>query len=222
VKLKKVGAICSASGCYCLWNQKDAAGETVYQWLGDQGAAYPLVGLPLMDVENICAMFDITEKKREKLIMRMKDTPETMNWDDTDNLERQLTDPKLCVRYDGRDLLPLETSAGITFIQEKYLAPLDSLEYMQLFERRSTDGGLYIVAKIGMIVQAVIMPMDLPDQDFMDTLNDLTSQCRAALLKKSRMQDERGRAEPDQEQSTLFQADESTGEVIGKGVRESG
>ncbi len=75
------------------------------------------------------------------------------------------------MRYDGRDLLPLETSAGISFIQEKYLAPLDSLEYMQLFERRSTDGGLYIVAKVGMIIQAVIMPMNLPNETFMDLKN---------------------------------------------------
>ncbi len=112
MKLKKVGAICSAGGCYYLMNQKDAAGETVYQWLGDGRAACPMVGLPFMDVENICAMFDITEKKREKLVMRMTDAPEAMNWDDTDPMERQLTEPKLCVRYDGRDLLPLETSAG--------------------------------------------------------------------------------------------------------------
>ncbi len=50
MKLKKVGAICSAGGCYYLINQKDAAGNIVYQWLGDGRAAYPLVGLPFMDL----------------------------------------------------------------------------------------------------------------------------------------------------------------------------
>ena len=202
MKLKKVGAICNAGGCYYLINQTDADGEIVYQWLGDGRSAYPLVGLPVMDVENICAMFDITEKKREKLIMRQMDAPDTMNWEDTDPLERQIGDPKLCVRYDGRDLLPLETTAGITFIQEKYLLPLDGLEYMRLYERRGTDGGLYIVAKIGMILQAVIMPMDLPDKDFMEALNGLTSQCRDAMRRRALAQ--RKDAALEQEPGPLF------------------
>lgn len=216
MKIKKIGAICNADGCYHLIDQRDAAGEIVYQWLGAGKSAYPLVGLPLMDVENICAMFDITEKKREKLIMRREDAPVGMSWDDTDPTERQLKDPKLCVRYDGRDLLPLETSAGITFIQEKYLSPLDSLEYMQLYERRSTGGGLYIVAKIGMILQAVIMPMDLPDPDFMDALDNLTRKCRDAMRIKALTPKRDGAME--QEPGPLFQVDEGTGEVIGEGA----
>lgn len=210
MKIKKIGAICNAEGRYYLMDQKDSAGETVYQWLGDGKSAYPLVGLPFMDVENICAMFDITEKKRDKMVMRQVAAPETMNWDDTDPLEKQILEPKLCVRYDGMDLLPLETSAGVTFIQEKYLAPLDNLDYMQLFERRGQDGGLYIVAKVGLVIQAVIMPMTLPDEVFMDLLERLTDQCRGAMRRKSMTQP----IGPDTEQSTLFRVDESTGEVL--------
>ena len=218
MRIKKVGAICNAGGCYYLMDERDAAGEVVGQWLGDGRSAYPLVGLPVMDLENICAMFDITEKKREKLIMREMDAPDTMNWEDTAPLERQLDDPKLCVRYDGRDLLPLETTAGVTFIQEKYLLPLDGLEYMRLYERQSTSGGLYIVAKIGMILQAVIMPMDLPDKDFMEALNGLTSQCRDAMRKKALIPKQE--SVPERETGPLFQVDESTGEVVGEGAEE--
>ncbi len=218
MKLKRVGAICSASGNYYLTNQKNAAGDIVYQWLGDGYAAYPLAGLPLMDTENICTMFDITDKKREKLVMHMTDAPETMNWDDTDRLERQLAEPKLCVRYDGRDILPLETSEGVVFIQEKYLAPLDSLEYMQPFERRSTGGRLYIAAKIEMLIQAVIMPMNLPDKSFMNLLNNLTSQCRDTMRRRETLHIVREGGE----ESGPFDVDESTGEIIGEGVRADG
>lgn len=218
MRIKKVGAICNAGGCYYLMDERDAAGEIVGQWLGDGKSAYPLVGLPVMDLENICAMFDITEKKREKLVMRRADVPDSMNWEDTAPLERQLDDPKLCVRYDGRDLLPLETTAGVTFIQEKYLLPLDGLEYMRLYERQSTSGGLYIVAKIGMILQAVIMPMDLPDKDFMEALNDLTSQCRDAMRKKALIPKQE--SVPERETGPLFQVDESTGGVVGEGAGE--
>lgn len=211
MRIKKVGAICNAGGYYYLLDERDATGEIVGQWLGDGKSAYPLVGLPVMDLENICAMFDITEKKREKLIMRRADVPESMDWEDTAPMERQLDDPKLCVRYNGMDLLPLETSAGVTFIQEKYLLPLDGMEYMRLYERRGRNGGLrYIVAKIGMIIQAVIMPMDLPDMDFMNALDDLMRQCRDAMRLKALIP--RKDSIPEQEPGPLFQKGESGGE----------
>lgn len=214
MRMKKIAALCNAEKRYYLMNQKNAAGETVYQWLGDGRASYPLVGLPYMELENICAMFDITEKKRENLFLHQSDARETINWEDTDITERPIKEPKLCVRYEGRDLLPLETSEGITFIQEKYLDPLDSLEYMQLFERGFKGGGLYIVAKIGMIIQAVIMPMKLPDKSFMELLDDLTRRCRDAMWR----QEAQRRAQSNDGESSLLEVDKSTGEVTGEGA----
>ena len=218
MKIKKIGAICNAGGYYYLMDQRDDAGEVMYQWLGDGKAVYPLVGLPTMDIENICAMFDITEKKREKLVMRRADVTDAINLEDAAPFERELHDPKLCARYNGMDLLPLETSAGVTFIQEKYLLPLDGLEYMRLYERRNTSGGLYIAAKIGMILQAVIMPMDLPDWDFMNALNNLTRQCKDAMRNRALMQKQDGAME--RETGPLFRVDTGTGEVIGEGAGE--
>lgn len=215
MKLKKVGAICNAGGIFYLMDRKDADGEIVGQWLGDGKAMYPLTGLPVMDLENICAMFDITEKKREKLVMRQTDAPDSINLEDTAPLERGLDDPKLCVRYNGMDLLPLETTEGVTFIQEKYLLPMDGLEYMRLYERRSTEGKLYIAAKIGMILQAVIMPMDLPGEEFMNLLDDLTHQCRDAMRKRAFAPKRENVLE--RELGPLFQVDETTGEVVGEG-----
>lgn len=173
-----------------------------------------------MDTDNICAMFDITEKKQEKLTFRHNEAPESINWDDTDPAEYQIDDPKLCVRYEGRELLPLHTTAGVIFIQEKYLAPLDNLDYMRLYERKSRDGGVYIVAKIGMVIQAVIMPMDVVDRVFVDRMEELTALCLSAMRKKDWMQAQRDREERDnavdQEQDTLFQDGEDTGEGAGQ------
>ena len=218
MKLKKVAAICGQVGIFQLFDQVDENGEFTCQWPGDCGAFYPIVGMPYMGAENICAMFDIPEKKREKLIFRHDPAPVSFNWDDTDPKEWKIDDPKLCVRWEGREMLPLRTSAGITFIQEKYLSPLDGLDYMQLYERKSTSGGLYIVAKIGMILQAIIMPMDLPDRDFMDALNDLTHKCRDAMRIRALApkQDNAMEREP----GPLFQVDKGTGEIIGEGAGE--
>lgn len=213
MKLKKVGAICNAAERYYLYDVRDEDGETVRQWLGDGSAAYPLAGLPYMEMENVCTMYDLAEKKQDKCFMRHDEAPKGMNWEDAAVGERQLEEPKLCVRYEGRDMLPLRTSEGITFIQEKYLAPLDNLEYMQLFERRTEGGGVYIVAKIGLLVQAVIMPTNIVNDDFMDRLDDLADQCRVVLRKRQDLSREREYAESG-EQGTLFRVDDSTGEVL--------
>lgn len=215
MKLKKVAALCCQSGAIRLFDQVDTTGEVVCQWLGDGRAAYPMAGLPYMDTDNVCAMFDISEKKQEKMTFRQAAAPESINWDDADQAERQLDDPKLCVRHECRELLPLRTSEGIIFIQEKYLAPLDNLDYMRLYERRSGSGGVYIVAKVGMMIQAVIMPMDVVNEDFVDKLDELTAMCRAALLKKNMMQSERAEA-VDEGQGTLFSEGGDTGEGAGE------
>lgn len=212
MKLKKVAGLCCQSGAIRLFDQADGTGEVVCQWLGDGYAAYPMAGLPYMDTDNICAMFDISEKKQEKMTFRHDKAPESINWDDADRTESQLDDPKLCVRYECRELLPLRTSEGIIFIQEKYLAPLDNPDYMRIYERRSRGGSVYIVAKVGMMIQAVIMPMDVVNEDFVDKLDGLTAMCRSALLKKNMMQTERDQEERDQGQGTLFQKGENDGE----------
>lgn len=193
MKLKKVAALCSQAGRFYLQDRQTAGGTE--QWLGDGCAAYPISGLPYLEIDNICTMFDIPEKKQEKLIMRQVNAPESINWEDTDPTERQLIDSIMHLRYEGRELLPLRTSAGIVFIQEKYLAPLDDTDYMRLYERRNGDGSIYIVAKIGMVIQAVITPVDVVSEDLIKQMDELASLCRTALMKKNLMQNEREREE---------------------------
>lgn len=212
MNLKKVAALCGQESTFQLFDQVDKNGEVVCQWLGDGAACYPIAGLPYMDMDNICVMFDISEKKQEKSILRHSQAPGSINWEDTDPAERQFDDPKLCVRWEGREMLPLRTSAGITFIQKKYLTPLDRQEYLRLHERKSQGGGVYIVAKVGMMIQAVIMPVDVVTDGFVDKLDELTRMCRDAMMKKNLMRAERDQAERDQEQGTLFQGGEDAGE----------
>lgn len=216
MKLKKVAAICGKTGIFQLIDQVEENGEIVCQWLGDAAAFYPISGLPYMGMDNICAMFDVPEKKREKLLFRHGNATDSINWEDTDAGERQLDEPKLCVRHGGREMLLLRTSEGVTFIQEKYLEPLDNLDYLRLYERKIKGGGLYIVAKIGMVIQAVIMPMDVLTDSFVDNLDELTRMCRAALLKKNRMQAMQEQEERKQEKGALFQVGEGAGEGAGE------
>ena len=59
MKLKKVLSICKTNGLYYLYDRIDRSGE-ITQWLGDGYAIYPLDGLPILDEESFCAVFDIT------------------------------------------------------------------------------------------------------------------------------------------------------------------
>ena len=63
MKLKKVLSICKTNGLYYLYDRIDRSGE-ITQWLGDGYALYPLDGLPILDEESFCAVFDIIFKQR--------------------------------------------------------------------------------------------------------------------------------------------------------------
>lgn len=210
MKLKRIASLCSSKGVFYLMDQVDQEGAILRQWLGDGYASYPLEGLPYLDTENLCAMFDISDAKQEKCGFYHKKTPASLNMDDIDEGEREVAMPKLYVRYNGMDLLPLETSLGVIFIQSKYLSPVDDSDYLRLFERHSKNGGVYIAAKNGMLIQAVIMPVEVVTQDFVDQLDTLSYQSAQALERKEL----RREPEEDKDQGTLFQVDFAAGKVL--------
>lgn len=211
MKLKKVASICSKTKIFCLYDREESGGE-VSQWLGDSSAIYPITGLPYMDEENIYYVFDISAKQQEKIIFRHGPAPEGINLDDVDPTERRLSDDGLSVVYDGGILKPLQTRNGISFIQNKYLSPLeDVIEMVQLYERATPQGTPYIVAKTGFFLAAVIMPYNVINEKFVYHLSALARQCSRALAEKKI---DRPAAEAIDETQYRISVDESTGEII--------
>ena len=88
MKLKKVAALCNRQGVFRLCDEVSEDGEVVRQWLGDGAAIYPLDGLPLLEEENLLAMFDIPEKKRKKCYIRRSEAPGNLCLDDYDPEEQ--------------------------------------------------------------------------------------------------------------------------------------
>ncbi len=181
MKLKKVVALCNKEKHFVLFDKMDSTGE-ITQWMGDGYAIYPLNGLPILDEETLCAVFDISEKQRENTIVRRSNMPEAINADDTDPEERVLSDDDFSIIYGGKELQPLKTRSGITFIQRKYLAPLeDALDMIQLYERVTPDGQSYIAAKAGLLIAAVIFPYKVTTEKFVTRLEEIARDCRRAL-----------------------------------------
>ena len=188
MKLKKVAALCNANKAFFLFDENREGGE-IRQWLGDGYSMYLLSGLPILDENNVCAMFDIPEKKQKKCRTKRQPVPKVYSLEDWERGVLALNDEWPTVEYDGRIVKPLSTSDGMTFVQDKYLAPLEDIaDYLRLFERADTNWGKYIVAKNGMEIAAIIMPYDIISAGFVEELESLAYKCRQTLEAKKQQE----------------------------------
>lgn len=175
MKPKKVLSICKTNGLYYLYDRIDRSGE-ITQWLGDGYALYPLDGLPILDEESFCAVFDITGKQREKILFRHERLPEHLNVEDVAAGDKLVREHETTFINGGLRLKPLKTNNGVTFIRSLYLSPLeDVIDMVQFYERTTPQGGSYIVAKAGFLTAAVIMPYVI-SKKFADELEELKEQ----------------------------------------------
>ena len=181
MKLKKVISLCHQRKTFRLFDKISENGEIV-QWMGDGCAAYPLNGLPILDEETLCAVFDISEKQLKNTSIRRLTMPDVLNIGDTDPDERVLKDDDFSIIYGGTEVKPLKARNGIIFIQQKYLAPLeDVLDVVQLYERVTPDGQSYIAAKAGLLLAAVIFPYKVVNEKFVTRLEEMARECRKVL-----------------------------------------
>lgn len=182
MRLKKVAALCAKSGAFYLFDEMGEGGELIRQWLGDGRSAYPLSGLPVLGESNLCAMFDISDKKRKKCFLARKPLPDSLDVADYVQGERTLYDEWPTVEHNGYVVKPLSTGDSIVFIQVAYLSPLEDMaDYLRFYERVDDTGQAYIVAKNGMEIAAVIMPVDTIKLGFVEKLEALARKCRVTL-----------------------------------------
>lgn len=214
MKLKKVGALCAKTGAFCLFDEMEEGGELIRQWLGDGRSTYPLSGLPVLDESNLCAMFDISDKKRKKCFLARKPMPESLDVEDYAKGERVLYDEWPTVEHNGYVVKPLSAGDSIVFVQTAYLSPLEDMaDYLRFYERVDDTGQAYIVAKNGMEIAAVIMPVDTIKLGFVEKLEALAYMCRVTL----EAQEEREREKAMRRvMGPLLQEGESAGEGAGE------
>ena len=192
MKLKKGGALCAKQGAFYLFDELGEGGELIRQWLGGGRSAYPLSGLPVLYEENLCAMFDITEKKQKKCFFTRKPMPESLDVADYTSGELALNDEWPTVEHNGYVIKPLSASDDMLFIQTAYLAPLEDMaDYLRFYERVDNTGQKYIVAKNGMEIAAIIMPLDTIKLGFVEKLEALAYKCRVAVERQEEREREK-------------------------------
>ena len=136
--------------------------------------------------------------------------------EDTDETERHVEREGISIIYSGRTLKPIRTTRGLVFIESRYLSPVaDVLDVLELYERRTAEGTRYFVEKAGFLFQAVIMPYDVINQQFVESLQDLTRECEFSLSEKERREREaRDRFTFTEPEQCSLNVDPDTGEVV--------
>lgn len=183
MKIKSIEAICKKTKQVVIFERQDTADETV-QYLGDGNAMFLISGLPKLDEDSILTIFDVPEKTREKWYVSTKTIPEAICVEDIDPTERVIEKEPISVTYMGKNLKPFQTSRGIIFIDSRYFVPLaDVMDVVEVYERVTPNGAPYVAAKVGFLLQAVIMPVNIINEKFVETMQRLTGLCEKNLRK---------------------------------------
>lgn len=215
MKIKAIASICKKSKCVFLYDQPGE--DYVAQWVGDGKALYPIVNVPYMETDNLCTIFEYTDKQQNDFVIRHAGIPDNISIENTDPTEKAIQSENIQISYGGRMLKPLHSSKGLIFIDTMYLSPLaDIRSIMQFFERTTSGGVPYIVVKAGFLIHAVIMTYDAINETFVKIIEKLSRESRIAYNRKEYEKNIIVRTEPTQ-QTMNFNGDivdTDTGEII--------
>ncbi len=157
-----------------------------YQYVGVARAIYPLLGVPVMSEDAIRAVYALpdTVKVEEKEAL-----PEEFDFALAVKGEQPVFYEKIQLQPVCTPLISLRCSRGVVFIEAAALKPLEPGENGEciLYERQDTYGRPYIVAKQGMLAEAVILPRsDVLRADWLDDLQNLSSALRQTFEQEKR------------------------------------
>lgn len=188
MKIKKIASLCNSAQSIIVFDKFTHDGNLDVQWVGDGRACYPIYDMPALDLDSLCVMFDIPEKKRSAITYRHEPVPSGLSFEDTDLSENLIETRTINIVANGRVLMPLPTQRGIAFINEKYLAPLVDIGFYEIYERVS-NRTTYFAVKAGLILQE----LEIITDDFARKVEDIARGCQFYL---SVIRQE-GRPEPD-------------------------
>ena len=149
------------------------------QWLSDGTAAYPAFGIPWITEDQAMVMMDIPEKDRTKgMANNFGDINDRFNVEDGAS-DNEATAINLPMFWNGKLIYPTVTSQGIAFYDADTLNPIKDCEKPKLYERYTNEGNLYFVAKDGMMVEAVILPLNIKAKELLERMEQITDLLKA-------------------------------------------
>ncbi len=192
MKIKKIVDLCKKRGYFYLFTPE--GGE---QWLSDGVGAYPLGDVPRLDEDTLCALFDIPDKAREKMVFRVQQAPSSLCFDDVAPGEVLCEQGALLLGEGKHGVIPYKTQQGIQFIDRTHMEPLEGCGQLEVYERTSTAGTTYFAVKRGLTLVAVILPYDIINEPFVESLRTLAELCTVAWENKRAAEEEQMRVDED-------------------------
>lgn len=167
--IKNLAAMCRKKKR--IWLFEDEAHDV--QWAGDGGAIYPLFGIPHLNEEQILILFDVPEDKRKGFAVHTENImPDGLDTEDS-AADQEARPYPISLGTSWGVYYPVQTSTGIAFYDAEYFKPIADKPRAKLYERYTRSGRLYFVAKDGMLVEAVIMPAALKEEELAATLGTI-------------------------------------------------
>ena len=174
MKIKKVEKLCKEAGCIFLYDEP-AVVEYVEdeeitskprQWMGDGYAVYPMDGMPYLDEGGVCAIFDIDDKKRDKIVINHKESlPESISFADQQATDEPLEEVRFRMSIGSNELALFRDEGGrLIVIRADYKKPIDNWKECQCFKRMSSDGNPYVAVMSGCILRRIIGTYRISEQ----------------------------------------------------------
>lgn len=116
MKIKKAFDICKKNKIISIFGNEK--GE---QWLSDGYAVYPIFGLPELNEDYICKLYDINDAQRDKIRFTISQTKPLIDVEDCSADETPAEMWDISIIYDGKVMLPISTAEGLMFIDRVYL-----------------------------------------------------------------------------------------------------
>lgn len=171
MKLSKIASVIKERKTLILYDNENAN----KQWVGDGGCIYPLDGLPYVDEESLCNMFDIDSKKQSKMHIEHRPANEFIDVlaDIHDDDEEEATEYPTLISFGQYTYIPIETNEGLFFVRKRYMDPLEKKNKTTYHLRRYIDDKFVIAAKQGFILKVVIFPVAITQKKTLEMLKDI-------------------------------------------------
>ena len=170
MKLKAIEKLCKAAGSVRLLDEapkEDVDGTKLEprQWMSDGVAAYPLDGLPYLDEESVCAIFDVDAKKRDKLVITHHPSlPGGVDFGDLHPGDSPLEPLNFQMSLGGDELYLLRDKDGaLVVIKSCYRKPFDAWKECECYKRIDTSGEPYVAVIHGCVLRGIVYPYKIGD-----------------------------------------------------------
>ncbi|MBQ9269694.1 MAG: hypothetical protein IJ206_09290 [Oscillospiraceae bacterium] len=191
MKLKKVAALCKKhkqAAIFQQWKYPSTGGPRYLakQFISDGYAAYSAYGLPELTKESLLRIFDVKEEDFEKWRVSVDELPDSLDFrDDIDDEIRIETFYWPVVRNEETIYVFGTEGNGVLFVKEDYIAAAGESGYRTYFERRTRESGNpYIAVKNGVMLEAIILPVNILTESVVQDYRDLAFRMQKELINR--------------------------------------